>query len=70
MNLRDISDHWVALHETLGLGSPIADELAYEQALGTVADRITQIVSENGGASVAGIGSPRINFSFRWTQAS
>ena len=36
MNLQDISAHWVALHETLGLGAPIADEAQYEQALAVV----------------------------------
>ena len=36
MNLQDISAHWVALHETLGLGAPIANEAQYEQALALV----------------------------------
>lgn len=36
MNLQDISAHWVALHETLGLGAPIANEAQYEQALAFV----------------------------------
>lgn len=33
MNLNDISTHWVALHEALGLGAPIADEAQYERML-------------------------------------
>lgn len=36
MNLRDIEAHWVALHEALGIGSPIADEVQYEHALRSV----------------------------------
>ena len=33
MNLQDISAHWVALHELLGLGAPIANEMQYEETL-------------------------------------
>lgn len=33
MNLNDISTHWVALHEALGLGAPIADAAQYENML-------------------------------------
>ena len=29
MNLKDISAHWVALHEALGVARPIADEAQY-----------------------------------------
>ena len=36
MNLQDISAHWVALHELLGLGAPIANEVQYEEALAFV----------------------------------
>lgn len=36
MNLNDISTHWVALHEALGLGAPIADEAQYERMLAAV----------------------------------
>ena len=36
MNLQDISAHWVALHETLGLGAPIANEAQYEKTLAFV----------------------------------
>lgn len=36
MNLQDISTHWIAPHETLGLGAPIASEAQYEQALALV----------------------------------
>ena len=33
MNLSDITAHWVALHEALGLGAPVRDEAHYEQLL-------------------------------------
>ena len=36
MNLQDISAHWVALHELLGLGAPIANEMQYEETLAFV----------------------------------
>ena len=36
VNLQDISAHWVALHEVLGVGVPIADEADYERALAFV----------------------------------
>lgn len=36
MRLQDISAHWIALHEALGLGAPIVSETQYEQALAWV----------------------------------
>jgi HTH-type transcriptional regulator/antitoxin HigA len=36
MNLQDVAAHWVALHEALGLGAPIASEAEYERALAEV----------------------------------
>jgi hypothetical protein len=39
MNLTDIAPHWVALHEALGLGAPIADEAQYELLL-TLVDEL------------------------------
>ncbi|MCE2661145.1 MAG: transcriptional regulator [Rubrivivax sp.] len=36
MNLQDVAAHWVALHEALGLGAPIASEAEYERALSEV----------------------------------
>ena len=36
MHLSDIAGHWLALHEALGLGTPIADEAHYEQMLAVV----------------------------------
>ena len=38
MNLSDISGHWLALHEALGLGAPIANDEQYEQLLGVMAE--------------------------------
>ncbi len=36
MNLRDVASHWVALHEELGIGSPIVDEAQYARAMAFV----------------------------------
>lgn len=36
MKLRDVQSHWVALHEALGVGAPIADETQYERVLAFV----------------------------------
>lgn len=33
MNVQDVSAHWVALHEVLGLGAPIASEADYLRAM-------------------------------------
>ena len=35
-NLQDVSAHWVALHESLGMGAPLTTEAQYEQALAFV----------------------------------
>lgn len=43
MNLRDVESHWVALHEALGVGSPIADEAEYERALAFVEQVFDQV---------------------------
>lgn len=36
MNVQDVSAHWVALHEVLGLGAPIANEAEYLRVLAGV----------------------------------
>lgn len=36
MNIKDVTGHWVALHEALGLGAPITGPAAYGQALEAV----------------------------------
>jgi HTH-type transcriptional regulator/antitoxin HigA len=36
MNLQDISAHWMALHEALGIGEPITSEAGYERGLAFV----------------------------------
>ena len=36
VKLRDVAGHWVASHEALGVGAPLADEAQYERALGFV----------------------------------
>ncbi|MDP4301745.1 helix-turn-helix domain-containing protein [Leptothrix discophora] len=40
MNVQDISSHWVALHEALGVGAPLADESAYLALLAQVDDMV------------------------------
>ncbi|MBC7620284.1 MAG: transcriptional regulator [Candidatus Saccharibacteria bacterium] len=42
MNLKDITAHWVALHEALGLGSPVRDEAHYDELL-----VMTQVLMED-----------------------
>ena len=42
MNLSDISAHWVALHEALGLGAPIANDEQYDQLLSVVGELMEQ----------------------------
>ena len=46
MNLRDVESHWVALHEALGVGSPIADEAQYERALAFVEQVFDQVAAD------------------------
>ncbi len=36
MNLSDITAHWVALHESLGLGGPVRDAAHRDQLMGVV----------------------------------
>ncbi|RLJ67659.1 helix-turn-helix domain-containing protein [Sulfurisoma sediminicola] len=36
MNMNDISAHWVALHEQLGLGAPVANKAQYRRLLACV----------------------------------
>ena len=38
MNVQDVSAHWVALHEVLGLGAAIANEAEYLRVLAGVDD--------------------------------
>ncbi len=49
MNVQDISAHWVALHEALGLGAPIADEAHYERMLQAVDALIDDVDSLESG---------------------
>ena len=52
MNLTDISAHWVALHEALGLGSPIADEAQYAQVLAVVEQLMDELSAVDDGPLV------------------
>ena len=54
MNLRDVQGHWVALHEALGLGAPIADEAQYESALGFV-DQVFDDVARDAAHPLGGL---------------
>lgn len=49
MNLNDITTHWVALHEALGLGSPIQNEAHYAQLL-----EVVEALMEDESATPAG----------------
>ena len=40
MSLHDVTVHGVALHETLGLGAPIADKAEYWRALRAVDEMV------------------------------
>jgi HTH-type transcriptional regulator/antitoxin HigA len=40
MNLKDVTTHWVALHEALGFGRPIGSEPEYRQALALVEELV------------------------------
>ena len=46
MNPRDVEAHWVALHEALGVGVPIADEAQYEGVLDFV-DQVHDHVAQD-----------------------
>ncbi|GHC97168.1 transcriptional regulator [Pseudorhodoferax aquiterrae] len=46
MNVRDVAGHWVALHEALGLGAPIADEAAYAQVLAFIDQVFDQVAAD------------------------
>lgn len=49
MNLSDITAHWVALHESLGLGGPVRDEAHYEQLMGVVEALMEDVPALEGG---------------------
>ncbi len=40
MNLQDVTANWVALHQALGLGAPIADDEEYGRALRAVDEMV------------------------------
>jgi HTH-type transcriptional regulator/antitoxin HigA len=54
MHLSDIAGHWLALHEALGLGAPIADETHYEQML-TVVDQLFDVVAADPAHPLGGL---------------
>ena len=46
MNLSDVSAHWVALHEALGVGAQFATEDQYERALAFVAQVFDEVAAD------------------------
>lgn len=54
MNLNDISAHWVALHEQLGLGAPVAGKAQYERLLACV-DALMDDYDDRPGNPLAGL---------------
>lgn len=46
MNLNDVASHWVALHETLGIGSPINSKARYQQALKVVDSLFDEVAGD------------------------
>ena len=54
MNLNDISAHWVALHEQLGLGAPIAGKAQYERLLACV-DALMEDYNDRPGNPLGGL---------------
>ncbi len=46
MHLSDIAGPWLALHEALGLGAPIADETHYEQMLTVVGQLFDAVAAD------------------------
>ena len=54
MNLNDISAHWVALHEQLGLGAPIANAAQYKRLLACV-DALLEDYDDRAGNPLGGL---------------
>lgn len=54
MNLNDISAHWVALHEQLGLGAPIANAAQYKRLLACV-DALLEDYDDRAGNPMGGL---------------
>lgn len=54
MNLNDISAHWVALHEQLGLGAPVASKAQYERLLACV-DALMEDYDDRPGNPLGGL---------------
>ena len=44
MNLQDVTAHWVALHEALGVGAPVVSDAQYQQLL-TAVDALVDATS-------------------------
>lgn len=46
MNPNEISRHWLALHEALGLGAPMADEAQYARVLAFVDQLFDEVAAD------------------------
>jgi HTH-type transcriptional regulator/antitoxin HigA len=54
MNMNDISAHWVALHEQLGLGAPVANKAQYERLLACV-EALMEAYDDRAGNPLGGL---------------
>lgn len=54
MNIADVAAHWVAVHEALDLGRPIASDAAYAQALAQV-DALVDAAGEDEASPLWGL---------------
>ena len=54
MNLTDVTAHWLALHEALGLGAPIQSEAHYEEMLDAV-NRLMSDTTSSDACAMAGL---------------
>ncbi len=50
MNITGLCAHWVALHDSLGVGTPIMDEAHYKQALDVIEPLMEAAAKDTSGA--------------------
>lgn len=54
MNIADLCTHWVALHESLGVGTRIIDEAQYKQALQAI-EPLMEAANQDGSGALYGL---------------
>lgn len=54
MNVSSLCAHWVALHESLGVGTPIQDEPQYQQALAAI-EPLMDTAAQDGSEALYGL---------------